>query len=1214
MSFTLNRNNSFLPIKKNLTKTNTINPNSLKSSIGSGGIPGSILLNSLTLNNEVINSNSDQLNYLQVTPGIADELKALVLNSTRDITNIRNILCSESIIVNGITITNINDIPTGSSDDVNNILLTNITPGIGLKNKALIVDSNHNITNINSLSVNNIKINETNLKLNTDNKYHLENVKKAVYPQNISIVDNIVSNFRQVSSTATFFQGGKWNSICWSQELNMFVAIARSNTINANTSKIMNSTNGIEWNSCNDILQSTGYNSICWSSELNMFIAVGNSIIVCSYDGINWISCDIEYNINLQSVCWSPELNLFVAVGNSTTTNRILKSNDGLYWYVSHNGVYSHDWVSVCWANKLNLFIASASSGNENIYRIMVSNDGDNWEIIKHSLFTNTSISNLTWCEELNIIIATNSTNSKIIRSYDGFLWEACFSNEVSNSLWIFDDLTSVIWIDELHVFVATVLNKPQIYISYNGIKWTEIAFSFSRSYVAIAWSPSLGLVLIDNSDNNSSRICISKVFTNKSCLNNNVIYSNPINNNIGINTNNTNARLEINSDDGKCLKLNRSSSDMNTTFNINENGVFDIDVRKSSTYDALNINIKTNFTNYGLKLNNILLKSNITEYSYLSNITNGIGSASKVLIVDSNKDINNINHLSCSTLTVNGVNVDNQTNNVLSNISYGNVSESKAIFTDINNNINNINQLSTNNSYSLNYDNYYGSSTSENFNINNYLNKFNNYNYSTKFQNLNLITSSNWNLINNSITNWNDACYSPELNLIVVVGNAGNIIVSNNGKFWNTINIGISNVDFRRICWSPELNLFVAVSNSGQSFSNFISYNGYQWIQTRINITSSATVSIIWVKELKSFVLIQSSSTDRVYLSPDGINWHKGGISSLYSWNSVCWANKLGLLIVCSSNSSFIATSPNGIEWSYIKINDASNTGFSTICWSEELNMIIASGSTAMAYSYNGINWFVSSVSALTINHLLWSTSLQMFIGCGGNSNFSYSYNGLHWLNFTPPTTLTNWSRICWIPELSMILSVSTNGTNRIAYVIINGSINNCSQLFGHKSQIFFNKNNGSLGLGTESPDFQLTLSTDSAAKPVSAFWTVSSDSRLKENIENADLDICYNIIKTLKLKRYKWKDNIFNKNQIKDRNQLGWIADDCEIIFPKAVQIKNSHGLTDCKTLNIDQILASSYGCTQKLINEYENLDIITNSIDTKLNIINEFINKLE
>jgi len=41
-----------------------------------------------------------------------------------------------------------------------------------------------------------------------------------------------------------------------------------------------------------------------------------------------------------------------------------------------------------------------------------------------------------------------------------------------------------------------------------------------------------------------------------------------------------------------------------------------------------------------------------------------------------------------------------------------------------------------------------------------------------------------------------------------------------------------------------------------------------------------------------------------------------------------------------------------------------------------------------------------------------------------------------------------------------------------------------------------------GNVGIGTNSPAYQLQLSTDSAAKPTSALWTIASDLRIKENI----------------------------------------------------------------------------------------------------------------
>jgi hypothetical protein len=46
-------------------------------------------------------------------------------------------------------------------------------------------------------------------------------------------------------------------------------------------------------------------------------------------------------------------------------------------------------------------------------------------------------------------------------------------------------------------------------------------------------------------------------------------------------------------------------------------------------------------------------------------------------------------------------------------------------------------------------------------------------------------------------------------------------------------------------------------------------------------------------------------------------------------------------------------------------------------------------------------------------------------------------------------------------------------------------------------------NRSSGNVGIGTSSPSYQLQLSTDSAAKPTSALWTIASDERIKENIK---------------------------------------------------------------------------------------------------------------
>lgn len=84
---------------------------------------------------------------------------------------------------------------------------------------------------------------------------------------------------------------------------------------------------------------------------------------------------------------------------------------------------------------------------------------------------------------------------------------------------------------------------------------------------------------------------------------------------------------------------------------------------------------------------------------------------------------------------------------------------------------------------------------------------------------------------------------------------------------------------------------------------------------------------------------------------------------------------------------------------------------------------------------------------------------------------------------------------------------------------------------------------------------DYQLQLEQDSAGKPgISGFWSNSSDERIKENIEFADLDVCYEAIKNIPLKRFNFKDGIYTDEQIKgDKHGLGFIAQDVQQYFPK-------------------------------------------------------------
>ena len=174
-----------------------------------------------------------------------------------------------------------------------------------------------------------------------------------------------------------------------------------------------------------------------------------------------------------------------------------------------------------------------------------------------------------------------------------------------------------------------------------------------------------------------------------------------------------------------------------------------------------------------------------------------------------------------------------------------------------------------------------------------------------------------------------------------------------------------------------------------------------------------------------------------------------------------------------------------------------------------------------------------------------------------------------------------------------------------------------------------------GRLLVGTiASPAHQLQVSTDSAGKPSTNTWTIVSDERIKEEIELADLDLCYQAVKNIPLKRFKWKDEVYTEEQVRDRRKLGWIAQDVEAVFPKAVgtyefkynqvfeetiipaieeeldgegnvttpaqperigkgELISEDVIEDCRDLNSDQLYAAMYGAIQKLMVKVETLE---------------------
>ena len=128
------------------------------------------------------------------------------------------------------------------------------------------------------------------------------------------------------------------------------------------------------------------------------------------------------------------------------------------------------------------------------------------------------------------------------------------------------------------------------------------------------------------------------------------------------------------------------------------------------------------------------------------------------------------------------------------------------------------------------------------------------------------------------------------------------------------------------------------------------------------------------------------------------------------------------------------------------------------------------------------------------------------------------------------------------------------------------------------------------------------------------SSSFSTTSDIRLKENIVDANLDLCYNNIKNLRLVYYKWKDFTYENTDIGlDKHRLGWIAQEVEQVLPNCVDISENFGLKDCKSINTDQIYTTLYGCTKKLIQDKEKLENQNEILNTKIDEMEDVISDL-
>ena len=226
---------------------------------------------------------------------------------------------------------------------------------------------------------------------------------------------------------------------------------------------------------------------------------------------------------------------------------------------------------------------------------------------------------------------------------------------------------------------------------------------------------------------------------------------------------------------------------------------------------------------------------------------------------------------------------------------------------------------------------------------------------------------------------------------------------------------------------------------------------------------------------------------------------------------------------------------------------------------------------------------------------------------GSGGTANGSGAsgiviirYRSLITTSTTTTTTTHTHSS-----NLTTTLSTPTLGTPSIELVRGTQGDSNTDYKIGNYNGDFIVKSS----VSSIDTDFIKILGTDGTIynKPNSLYWNQISDRRIKENIMRASYDLCYENVDKLELNRFNYIKEFNTGNR--DTNQLGFIAQEINEIFPKAVFTNNYNSvdlnIQDMLSIDIGQINFTLYGAVKKLMEINKDKELRLKRLECLLNV---------
>lgn len=294
MSFQPSKDESGRILKKNVVEGTALGDLATGYSISNGsGLFNTNNYQAIVPSISGVTLSSDNLNYLNVTEGSASANKALVLDSSSNISGINIVKCN-SITANGVVIDpNVSTANIAPSNDY----YGSLTPGTAQAGKAIVLNSSGNYSGVKKIKS---KVNSTEegILFSKDRSFAFQ--------------------FSDISNLSTI----DWYDCVYSVDLKRYLCVGHNKTAA--------SSNGINWE---ETAQNISFRSVIWVSHKGKFYAVASNGIYSSQDGSNW---DLQLsNSSINGI--SAGFNIILAVGtvtyysayNTTWTSIAQASNNG---------------------------------------------------------------------------------------------------------------------------------------------------------------------------------------------------------------------------------------------------------------------------------------------------------------------------------------------------------------------------------------------------------------------------------------------------------------------------------------------------------------------------------------------------------------------------------------------------------------------------------------------------------------------------------------------------------------------------------------------------------------------------------------------------------------------------------------------------------------------------------------------------------------------